>query len=122
MPTRGTSNANSRGSSDARRRRRAYLVKTYASDVPGFCRCFRCGRLLGEREVTVDRIIPGCDGGTYARGNIRPACARCNQRTGSALGNLRQTGKAPALSVWALDFGQLARAIAAARLSGGVGL
>lgn len=37
------------------------------------------------RRLTVDRIIPGCNGGTYRRNNIRPACARCNSETGGAL-------------------------------------
>lgn len=135
MPKRGTTNRNARGGSDARRRRRAWLVKTYASDVPGHCRCFRCGRLLTEVTVTVDRIVPGCEGGTYARHNIRPACADCNQRTGSALGNARQTGKVKPCQCGGffekngsgafvhaerceLDFNQLGREIAAARIRG----
>ena len=46
------------------------------------CRCYRCGELLTEETVTVDRIIPGCRGGTYRRNNIRPACAGCNSTTG----------------------------------------
>jgi len=123
-PTRrGTSNRDVRGGTPARRARRAWLLSTYASDVPGFCRCYRCGGLLynpddmpvwivdveeaedgtrlaafpdpkpepGEprytvaewvRPLTVDRIIPGCQGGTYVRTNIRPACGGCNSETG----------------------------------------
>lgn len=111
--TRGTSNRNDRGSAEDRRRRRAWLVLAYASDVPGSVRCYRCGCLLynpdaypasdatpmsGEatadntprpplldRPLTVDRIIPGCKGGTYRRNNIRPACGGCNSETGGAL-------------------------------------
>lgn len=111
--TRGTSNSAVRGSSEDRRRRRAYLMVAYASDVEGFVRCYRCGGLLfneddtavvqvffGEAEsrwvrrdgemhraspITVDRIIPGCKGGTYRRSNIRPACAGCNSETGGRL-------------------------------------
>lgn len=58
------------------------------------CRCYRCGLLLAdltdvdwkhERHVTVDRIKPGAEGGTYKQSNIRPACALCNERTGQAL-------------------------------------
>jgi 5-methylcytosine-specific restriction endonuclease McrA len=49
------------------------------------CRCYRCGVLLHEGTVTVDRIIPGCKGGTYRRNNIRPACGTCNSETGGAL-------------------------------------
>lgn len=105
VATRGTTNGNVRGSSYARRRRRAWLIEHYASDVPGFCRCYRCGRLLynpdepplsrsgflapnGRWEhslpLTVDRIVPGCKGGTYRRNNIRPACGQCNSETGGA--------------------------------------
>lgn len=49
------------------------------------CRCYRCGALLSVDTVTVDRIVPGCKGGTYKRSNIRPACGFCNSSTGSAL-------------------------------------
>lgn len=48
-------------------------------------RCYRCGRLLTAETVTVDRITPGCKGGTYRRNNIRPACEGCNSETGGAL-------------------------------------
>jgi hypothetical protein len=104
---RGTSNKNERGSSYSRRSRRAWIVLTYASNVPGYCRCYRCGMLLfnpdaepdltdlaitlygtqlmGAQALTVDRIIPGCQGGTYRRNNIRPACGGCNSETGGAL-------------------------------------
>lgn len=102
-PTRrGTSNSNSRGSSYARRARRAWLILNYASNVPGFTRCYRCGVFLYNPDnftpetvcdlpfgsealpLTVDRIIPGCQGGTYRRNNIRPACGSCNSETGGA--------------------------------------
>ncbi len=49
------------------------------------CRCYRCGFLLTVDTVTVDRIIPGCKGGTYRRSNIRPACEDCNSETGGGL-------------------------------------
>lgn len=106
-PTRrGTTNGNARGGSDERRRRREWLVQTYRADrdvvtielfhgplvievergtegaFPA-CRCYRCGVLLTADTLTVDRIKPGCHGGTYARGNIRPACGRCNSVTGA---------------------------------------
>lgn len=130
---RGTSNSNVRGSSEDRRRRREWLVKTYranesviqvwdpasggtaggkpvgaptwttrsfgdgsslvrlqeqwgriAKALPA-CRCYRCGRLLTVDTVTVDRIIPGCKGGTYRRNNIRPACGPCNSETGGGM-------------------------------------
>lgn len=106
-PTRrGTTNGNARGGSDERRRRREWLVQTFRAnrDVivihlfhgplvvevdPGTegaeptCRCYRCGVLLTATTLTVDRILPGCQGGTYRRTNIRPACGTCNSSTGA---------------------------------------
>lgn len=102
---RGTSNGNSSGSAEDRRRRKLWLLETYRADVDVFvtgpeptdmmvmplgqgsmaCRCYRCGKLLTFSWLTVDRIIPGCHGGTYRRNNIRPACGPCNSETGSRL-------------------------------------
>lgn len=111
LATRGTTNGNARGSSYARRARREFLVATYRADVDldqdwfgeylrpigvpigegsPACRCYRCGCLLTVDTVTVDRIIPGCRGGTYRRNNIRPACGPCNSETG---GGLRSNGR-----------------------------
>jgi 5-methylcytosine-specific restriction endonuclease McrA len=108
---RGTSNGNSSGNAEDRRRRRAWLVETYRADVDVYdgiprwdrpiqdrfgvltvplgeglpaCRCFRCGKLLTLETLTVDRIIPGCQGGTYRRNNIRPECSDCASRRGGA--------------------------------------
>ncbi len=82
---RGTTNANARGNTTDRARRREYLVRVFEADLgPGICRCYRCGQALTELTVTVDRIVPGCRGGRYTRDNIRPACARCNSETGGA--------------------------------------
>ncbi len=95
---RGTTNRNDRGNAKDRERRRAWLVETYRADADAYpepwtvtsvvrsepaCRCYRCGTLLTVDTVTVDRIIPGCKGGTYRRNNIRPACSSCNSITGS---------------------------------------
>ena len=60
----------------------------HATIVPT-CRCYRCGELLTVDTVTVDRIIPGCQGGTYRRNNIRPACGTCNSSTGGKLRSIR---------------------------------
>lgn len=106
LARRGTTNRNERGNTAERRRRRTWLVETYRADcdlmdiglyhgpfpVPVLlgtegahpaCRCYRCGVLLTVDTVTVDRIKPGCQGGTYARHNIRPACGTCNSSTGA---------------------------------------
>lgn len=58
---------------------------TWASDISGKVRCYRCGLLLSEGEVTIDRIIPGAKGGTYDDNNIRPCCAKCNSETGGSV-------------------------------------
>ena len=115
MSARGTSNSNARGNSKDRERRRKWLVETYRanqnalvvaielsdgqvfSGIEGCwydrgdpaCRCYRCGVLLTVDTVTVDRIIPGIEGGTYRRDNIRPACDKCNSSTGGKLGAVR---------------------------------
>lgn len=108
---RGTTNGNARGGSDDRRRRREWLVQTYRADADVIvipfnppvttatlvgmgepaCRCYRCGKLLTVDTLTVDRIVPGCQGGTYARSNIRPACGTCNSSTGAT--TRRRAGK-----------------------------
>ncbi len=90
MTTRGTTNGNARGGSADRRRRREWLVETFRADVDmplgiPACRCYRCGKLLTADTVGVDRIIPGCQGGTYRRNNIRPACGPCNSITGGSV-------------------------------------
>lgn len=106
LSRRGTTNQNARGNTEDRRRRREWLVETYRADVDvivladgdvfpmygepigagrAACRCYRCGALLTVETVTVDRIIPGCKGGTYRRNNIRPACGSCNSETGGSL-------------------------------------
>jgi 5-methylcytosine-specific restriction endonuclease McrA len=99
---RGTSNGNSAGSAEDRRRRKQWLLDTYRANVDGVpspsgvvvaveygagekvCRCYRCGDLLTFELLTVDRIIPGCQGGTYKRSNVRPCCGPCNSETGGA--------------------------------------
>jgi len=101
---RGTTNTNDRGNTRDRRRRRFWLVATFRADVDWTadgevpcgqgqpaCRCYRCGTLLTVETVTVDRRVPGVEGGTYwDKGNLRPACGPCNSETGGALGAERK--------------------------------
>ena len=89
VTTRGTSNSNERGSSYGRRRRRDWVMENFASDVPKHVRCYRCGDLLNDDTLTIDRIKPGCRGGRYTRDNIRPCCGTCNSSTGATT---RSTG------------------------------
>lgn len=109
--TRGTTNGNDRGSVEQRRRRRAWIIEAYAANVPGFARCYRCGRLVynpddhpdessvvviwggrfeAARPLSIDRIVPGVKGGKYVHNNIRPACLPCNSSTGSLLATRRK--------------------------------
>lgn len=91
---RGTSNRNERGSAAQRRARRRRLADRHA--VAGVMTCYRCDVPLLADDVAaelgvpmaerfeVDRIVPGVRGGTYADGNVRPACGPCNRETGNA--------------------------------------
>jgi len=44
----------------------------------------QCQEIVDFVSMEVDRIIPGCLGGRYVRGNIRPACQPCNNRASHA--------------------------------------
>lgn len=112
---RSTTNSNARGSTKDRRVRRRWLVQefranvdvveiriagggTFLTEVPvgtgvAACRCYRCGVLLTESSVSPDRIQPGVDGGSYRRGNIRPACVPCQCSTGGTIGAQRLAEK-----------------------------
>jgi 5-methylcytosine-specific restriction endonuclease McrA len=101
-----------RGNVTDRERRRKWLLETYRADlvlvlmkghdapvairpenarfyegdtILECCRCYRCGKLLTLETLTVDRIIPGCKGGTYRRNNIRPSCSDCANKQGGEL-------------------------------------
>lgn len=81
MKTRGTSNTNSRGSSYSRRRRKEWMLQQFGDGATA--PCSHCGVALTFETITADRVVPGSAGGTYKRGNIRPACGPCNSRDGS---------------------------------------
>ena len=87
---RGSSNTNQRGNTAQRRARKHWLLTTYeAAEGPGLVYCYRCAELLDWFTVTIDRILPACDGGTYRLEGIRPACGRCNSVTGGRIGAAR---------------------------------
>lgn len=82
---RGTTNGNARGSARQRRERKAWLLAAFGDGATAPC-AFGCGAVLTLDTVTVDRFpVPGCQGGTYRRDNIRPACGPCNSRHGAPL-------------------------------------
>lgn len=82
---RGASNGNSRGGATQRRRRKRWLLTEFGNGTTAPC-AFGCGATLTMETMTVDRYpVPGCQGGRYVRGNIRPACMSCNSRHGGAV-------------------------------------
>lgn len=82
-----------RGSHLDRKRRRAWLLRTFDVDLgPDRCRCWldlsdRCLEYLDAKTLTVDRINPG---GSYAHGNIQPACRPCQLEQGALITNTRR--------------------------------
>ena len=88
MSKRGTSNSNSRGSAADRLARKLWLLATFSPKLgPTEAWCeFNCGTIVTLKTISVDRYpIPGCEGGSYRRDNIRPSCSGCNSRHGSEL-------------------------------------
>ena len=93
-----TSHANERGSAQRRRERRERLVADYG--VAGIVVCWLCGLPMELADVTVDRVVPGILGGTYAYANCRPACLPCNLERGGRLGAwLKAQRRAPGRAV-----------------------
>lgn len=91
---RGSSNMNQRGSSAARRARKVWLLGQFGDGEKAPC-AFECGTVLTLDTLTVDRFpLPGCQGGTYVRGNIRPACGTCNSSRGAVLRSKKATTSA----------------------------
>lgn len=85
---RGTSNSNARGNTTDRERRREYLLHRFGDGrrAP----CWHCRAQLTAKTITVDRIVPGCEGGRYVRSNVRPSCGTCNSRQGGRLAAQRR--------------------------------
>lgn len=91
MNRRGTTNTNSRGNTRDRLARKLFLLTKFGDGVR--CACWECGTLVALATIVVDRIIPGAEGGTYRRNNIRPHCSICSQRQGGILGTVRKRAK-----------------------------
>lgn len=87
---RGTSNTNVRGSAHQRRRRKLWMLEWFGDGVTA--PCYSCAAPLHYEILQADRIIPGVLGGSYARGNIRPACGDCNRRGGLLVRMLIKNG------------------------------
>ena len=54
-------------------------------------RCAHCGKSLrlGDRDLTIEHIIPRSRGGTNAPWNLCVLCKRCNEEKGSRLVDVR---------------------------------
>jgi 5-methylcytosine-specific restriction endonuclease McrA len=66
-----------RGNSTDRRRRKQWMVEHFGNGQT--CPCHWCSETLAIDEIEADRIEPG---GSYARGNVIPACRSCNEQRG----------------------------------------
>lgn len=40
--------------------------------------CYYCGKKVGSRLLTMDHIVPIVRGGKSTKGNVVPACKKCN--------------------------------------------
>lgn len=85
-----TSHANERGSSRERRRRRKAVVAAHGWPDAGIVVCWLCELVMGLADFTIDRVVPGIEGGTYALSNCRPCCRPCNLERGGRLGAARR--------------------------------
>ena len=94
---RGTTNRNARGSSHDRRARREKLYQANAvtDEYGDYVTCQlelspECEVVLSIDTLTVDRVVPSIDGGTYQWDNCRLACAPCNSYQGGQLAAQRR--------------------------------
>lgn len=62
-----------RGSSQARARRKLWLLEEFGNGVIAYCTW--CKHWITSSTMHVDRVVPG---GSYKRDNIIPSCATCN--------------------------------------------
>jgi 5-methylcytosine-specific restriction endonuclease McrA len=46
------------------------------------CPCTHCGRPLTAETCEAHRVVPGHEGGTFARTNLQPSCRACNRPRG----------------------------------------
>lgn len=90
---RGTSNTDSRGSAEERRKRKVWMLSREAG-FGGNGKTVPCARAkthcnqaaLTFETMQVDRHpLPGVLGGRYTRNNIRPLCPGCNRALGHKL-------------------------------------
>lgn len=85
---RGSSNADQRGNSEYRRKRKQLLLERDGDGT--YAPCWECGDVLDFHTATVDCIVPRCQGGTYGTlkdlSNVRLHCHPCSRSQGGKLG------------------------------------
>lgn len=89
---RGTSNSDVRGNSTQRRKRKQAVIDRDGDGTT--VKCYRCSTLLDITTVTMDRIVPGVEGGKYTVDNCRASCSACATETGNELKSHRAKERA----------------------------
>jgi 5-methylcytosine-specific restriction protein A len=64
----------------AKERKKAQELKAsqWWKNILGKGLCHYCGQKFAAKELTMDHIVPVARGGTSTRGNVVPACRKCN--------------------------------------------
>ena len=63
-----------------RERKKAQELKRsqWWKNILGKGLCHYCGKKFPPKELTMDHIVPVARGGTSSKGNVVPACRKCN--------------------------------------------
>ena len=65
----------------ARERKKAQVLKNsqWWKNILGKGLCHYCGKKFPVAELTMDHVVAVARGGTSSKGNVVPACRKCNQ-------------------------------------------
>jgi 5-methylcytosine-specific restriction enzyme A len=65
----------------AKERKKAQELKAsqWWKNILGKGLCHYCGQKFKAAELTMDHVVPVARGGTSTKGNVVPACHKCNQ-------------------------------------------
>ncbi len=65
----------------ARERKKAQELKRsqWWKNILGKGLCHYCGEKFPADKLTMDHVVPVARGGSSTKGNVVPACAKCNQ-------------------------------------------
>ncbi len=63
-----------------RERKKAQELKAsqWWKNILGKGLCHYCGKKFSPKQLTMDHIVPVARGGTSTKGNVVPACQKCN--------------------------------------------